>query len=301
MDDFFFFFFFDEDTNTTEEIPAGKLALDHTMFDQFDSSNMRMVWHKQHEKFYVSIIDMIAALTGSDRPRKYWNDLKSKLTAEGSELSEKIGQFKIRASDGKMRNTDMADMDQALRLIQSIPSPKAEPFKLWLAKVGSERLDEIEDPELAINRGLSLYKRKGYPDEWINERLKSIDTRKNLTDEWNRVGIKAGSQYATLTDTITKGWSGKTTREYKEFKGLKKENLRDNMAPVELVINMLAEVVVTEISVARNPDGFMESMEIAKIGSGIARNTKNEIEDKTGKAVVSPLNSKVIRQLNEDK
>ncbi len=295
----FFFFFFDEITDKTDMISVDELGPEHALFDQFDSSNIRVVWHKQQEKWYFSIVDVLAVLTESNNPQAYWRKLKQRLNDEGNETVTNCHGLKMPAADGKMRITDAADSEQLLRLIQSVPSPKAEPFKLWLAKVGSERLDEMSDPEIAINRGLDLYKRKGYSNEWINERLKSIDTRKVLTSEWERVGIKAGVHYATLTDVITKEWSGFTTREYKNYKGLKKENLRDNMSPVELVLNMLSEAVTAEISSVRNPNGFKESMDIAKVGGKIAGNTRRDIEDKTGKSVVTPLNSKNIRQLDK--
>jgi hypothetical protein len=206
----------------------------------FEEKQVRTVWDAEKEKWFFSIIDVISALTGNDRPRKYWNDLKTKLMREGSELSDKIGQLKLPSSDGKSYKTDVADTEQLFRLIQSIPSPKAEPFKLWLAQVASERLDEMQDPELTIDRALEQYLRLGYSENWINQRLKSIEIRKELTDEWKRRGLKEGIQFATLTDIITKAWAGNTTKEYKVLKGLKKENLRDNMTNTELILNMLA-------------------------------------------------------------
>jgi hypothetical protein len=206
----------------------------------FDEKQVRTAWDAEQEKWFFSIIDVIAALTGNERPRKYWNDLKTKLLKEGSQLSDKIGQLKMPAEDGKMRATDVADTEQLFRLIQSIPSPKAEPFKQWLAQVGRERLDEMQDPELTIDRALEQYLRLGYSENWINQRLKSIEIRKELTDEWKRRGLKEGIQFATLTDIITKAWAGNTTKEYKVLKGLKKENLRDNMTNTELILNMLA-------------------------------------------------------------
>ena len=206
----------------------------------FENKEVRSIWDTHQEKWYISIVDAIEALTGTDRPRKYWSDLKAKLKKEGSELSEKIGQMKMEAEDGKMRMTDVADTEQLFRLIQSIPSPKAEPFKLWLAKVATERLDEMQDPELTIDRALYEYQQLGYSQNWINQRLKSIEIRKELTDEWKKRGLKEGSEFATLTDIISKAWSNKTTKEYKMLKGLKKENLRDNMTNTELILNMLA-------------------------------------------------------------
>lgn len=213
----------------------------------FQDQSVRVEWNSNHEKWYFSIVDIIAILTGSERPRKYWSDLKKKLKTEGSEVSEKIGQLKMKSPDGKMRMTDVADTEQLLRLIQSIPSPKAEPFKLWLAKVGYERIEETEDPEKAFDRAMETYLKKGYSTNWINQRLKSIEVRKELTDEWEQRGMKKGLDYAILTDEITKAWAGLTTREYKDFKNLKKENLRDNMTNLELVLNMLAEATTTEI------------------------------------------------------
>ncbi len=224
----------------------------------FQDQRVRVHWDNDQEKWYFSIIDVIGVLTGSERPRKYWSDLKSKLKSEGSEVSEKIGQLKMKSSDGKKRMTDVADTEQLLRLIQSIPSPKAEPFKTWLAKVGYERIEETEDPELAFDRAMETYLKKGYSVNWINQRLKSIEVRKELTDEWDLHGIKKGIEYAILTDEITKAWSGMTTREYKEFKDLKKENLRDNMTNLELVFNMLAEASTTEISKEKQPKTLIE-------------------------------------------
>lgn len=219
----------------------------------FEDKKVRTLWDEEQEKWYFSIIDVIEILTGSPRPRKYWNALKTKLRAEGSELSHNLGQLKMAAEDGKMRITDVADKEQLFRLIQSIPSPKAEPFKLWLAQVAAERLDEMQDPELSIDRALEQYLRLGYSENWINQRLKSIEIRKELTDEWKSRGLKAGQQFATLTDIITKAWAGKTTKEYKTLKGLKKENLRDNMTNTELILNMLAEASTKDISQAVNP------------------------------------------------
>ena len=258
----------------------------------FDDQQVRTVWHAEQEKWFFSIVDVIAALTGTDRPRKYWNDLKAKLLKEGSELSDKIGQLKMPAEDGKMRMTDVADTEQLFRLIQSIPSPKAEPFKLWLAQVASERLDEMQDPELTIDRALEQYLHLGYSENWINQRLKSIEIRKELTDEWKRLGNKEGVQFATLTDIITKAWSGNTTKEYKVLKGLKKENLRDNMTNTELILNMLAEASTKDISQATSPETFDDSKEVARQGGNVAKVARLELEARTGKKVVSPLNAK---------
>lgn len=257
----------------------------------FEQKQVRTHWDEEQEKWFISVIDVIGALTGTDRPRKYWNDLKTKLKKEGSELSEKIGQFKIAATDGKMRLTDVADTEQIFRLIQSIPSPKAEPFKLWLAQLASERLDEMQDPEITIDRALEQYLKLGYSENWINQRLKSIEIRKELTDEWKKRGIKEGIQFATLTDIITKEWAGKTTKEYKILKGLKKQNLRDNMTNTELILNMLAEASTKDISQSTNPDTFEESAEVAKRGGKIAGDARIALETQTGKKVVTSLNA----------
>jgi len=258
----------------------------------FDDKRVRTAWNDTEEKWYFSVIDIIGALTQTDRPRKYWNDLKTKLLKEGSELSEKIGQLRMQAEDGKMRMTDVADTEQLFRLIQSIPSPKAEPFKVWIAKVARERIDEIEDPEIGIDRLMETYLKKGYSKAWINQRLKSIEVRKELTDEWEARGVQQGQEYAILTDEITKAWSGFSVKQYKNFKDLKKENLRDNMTNLELVLNMLAEATTTEISREKKPKDFNESKIIAKQGGTIAGNTRKEIEAKTGKKVLSQLSAK---------
>lgn len=258
----------------------------------FEEKQVRTVWDEEGEKWFFSIIDVIAVLTGNDRPRKYWNDLKTKLIKEGSELSDKIGQLKMKSSDGKLYKTDVANTEQLFRLIQSIPSPKAEPFKMWLAQVASERLDEMQDPELTIDRALEQYLRLGYSENWINQRLKSIEVRKELTDEWKRLGMKEGMQFATLTDIITKAWAGSTTKEYKVLKGLKKENLRDNMTNTELILNMLAEASTKDISQATDPETFDDSKEVARQGGNVANVARLELEARTGKKVVSPLNAK---------
>jgi hypothetical protein len=258
----------------------------------FEQKQVRTHWDAEQERWYISIIDVIEVLTGTDRPRKYWNDLKTKLKKEGSELSEKIGQLKMRSSDGKFYKTDVADTEQIFRLIQSIPSPKAEPFKLWLAQVASERLDEMQDPEITIDRALEQYLKLGYSENWINQRLKSIEIRKELTDEWKKRGLKEGGQFAVLTDIITKAWSGKTTKEYKVLKGLKKENLRDNMTNTELILNMLAEASTKDISQATEPETFNESATVAQQGGRIAGDARKALEAKTGKKVVTSLNAK---------
>lgn len=262
----------------------------------FEEKNVRTVWDKDDEKWFISIIDVVEILISSDRPRKYWSDLKAKLKKEGSELSEKIGQLKMKASDGKMRLTDVADTEQLFRLIQSIPSPKAEPFKLWLARLGKERLDEMSDPELGIDKALKDYVNLGYSQNWINQRLKSIEIRKELTDEWKNKGIKEGLEFATLTNIITKTWSDKTTKEYKVLKGLKKENLKDNMTNTELILNMLAEASTKDISLATSPKDFKESKIVAKQGGEVAKVAKEALELKTGKKVVTNLNAKSILQ-----
>ena len=266
----------------------------------FEQKQIRTSWNEEEEKWYFSIIDVIEVLTGTDRPRKYWNDLKTKLNKEGSELSEKIGQLKMKSADGKNYKTDVADNEQLFRLIQSVPSPKAEPFKMWIAKVARERIDEIEDPEIGIDRLLETYLRKGYSKEWINQRLKSIEIRKELTDEWEKRGVKKGQEFAILTNDITQAWSGFTTKEYKKHKDLKKENLRDNMTNLELVLNMLAEATTTEISKEKKPKTFTENRKIAKQGGTIAGNTRKEIEQKTGKNVVSNLNAKQLEQKKQN-
>ncbi len=268
----------------------------------FEEKKVRTVWDDETEEWYFSVVDVIEVLTESDRPRKYWNDLKLKLIKEGSELSEKIGQLKMPAADGKNYKTDVLDTQQLFRLIQSIPSPKAEPFKLWIAQVAKERLDQMQDPELSIEQAMMDYKRLGYSDNWINQRLKSIEIRKDLTDEWKKHGLLEGIQFATLTDIIYKTWADKTAKEYKQFKGLKKENLRDNMTNKELVLNMLAELSTKEISEVNNPETFDEHTEVAKQGGTIARNARIELEAKTGQAVVSPVNAKKILKIkNEQK
>jgi hypothetical protein len=271
-----------------------------TAIQLFEEKQVRTVWDTEQEKWYISIVDVIEVLTGTDRPRKYWSDLKTKLKREGSELSDKIGQLKMKSSDGKNYQTDVADTEQLFRLIQSIPSPKAEPFKLWLAQVASERLDELQDPELTIDRALEQYVKLGYSESWINQRLKSIEIRKELTDEWKKRGLKEGVQFATLTDIITKSWSDKTTKEYKVLKGLKKENLRDNMTNTELILNMLAEASTKEISEVTQPDNFEESKKVAKQGGNVAKVARLELEAKTGQRVVTPLNAKKVLKSSND-
>ncbi len=273
-----------------------------TNLQLFEEQQLRTVWASEQEKWYISIVDVIAVLTESRDANAYWRKLKQRLKAEGNETVTNCHSLKMVATDGKMRFTDMADTEQLFRLIQSIPSPKAEPFKLWLAQVAAERLDELQDPELSIDRALEQYLKLGYSEDWINQRLKSIEIRKELTDEWKMRGLKEGLQFATLTDIITKAWSDKTTKEYKVLKGLKKENLRDNMTNTELILNMLAEASTKDISVATNPKDFEESKIVAKQGGNVANVARMELEAKTGKKVVSELNAKdVFKSIEQDK
>lgn len=260
----------------------------------FEQRQVRTQWDDQQEKWYFSIVDVVAILTESIDAQAYWRKLKQRLKEEGNETVTNCHALKMSAADGKMRLTDVADTEQLFRLIQSIPSPKAEPFKLWIAKVARERIDEIEDPEIGIDRLMETYQKKGYSKEWINQRLKSIEVRKDLTDEWDKSGVKKGQEYAILTDEITKAWSGFSVKQYKGFKGLKKESLRDNMTNLELVLNMLAEATTTEISKEKKPKTFVENKKIAQQGGTIAGNTRKEIEAKTGKKVISKLSAKKI-------
>ncbi|MBX3267146.1 MAG: Bro-N domain-containing protein [Acidobacteria bacterium] len=265
----------------------------------FEEKRVRALWDEEHEKWYVAIVDVVAALSESLNPQVYWRVLKKRLKAEGNETVTNCNALKMLAPDGKMRLTDVADTEQILRLIQSIPSPKAEPFKLWLAQLGKERLDEMQDPELTIDRALQQYLSLGYSENWINQRLKSIEIRKELTDEWKRRGMKEGLQFATLTDIITKTWSDNSTKEYKKLKGLKKENLRDNMTNTELILNMLAEASTKDISQATEPKTFDENKTVARQGGNVARVARRELEERTGKKVVTPLNAKSLqKQLN---
>ena len=276
-----------------------------TKFNQiklFEEKKVRAMYDDVEEKWYFSIVDVCGVLTESKdalTARKYWNKLKQRLIEEGNETVTNCHQLKLQAADGKMRKTDVADTEQLFRLIQSIPSPKAEPFKQWMAQVAALRLDQMQDPELGIQQALADYKRLGYSDNWINQRLKSIEIRKDLTDEWKRRGLEEGVQFATLTDIIYHTWAGMTAREYKKFKGLKKENLRDNMTNRELVMNMLAELSTKEISESQNPETFGDHIDVARQGGEIARNARMELEAKTGKPVVSPLNAKEGLLLNK--
>ena len=269
----------------------------------FEQKKVRTIWDEEQEKWYFAIVDVVAVLTGQDdylKSRKYWNKLKQRLKEEGNETVTNCHQFKLQAADGKMRLTDVADTEQLFRLIQSIPSPKAEPFKIWMSQVASTRLEQMQDPELSIEQAMLDYKRLGYSDSWINQRLKSIEIRKELTDEWNRTGVTENYQYATLTDIITKEWSEFKTKEYKHFKGLKKESLRDNMTNVELALNILAEASTTEISKEKDPSGFEESKVVAKEGGEVAKIAREQLETKIGKSVISHRNAKDFLQLSDE-
>ncbi|MCL1986899.1 MAG: Bro-N domain-containing protein [Firmicutes bacterium] len=257
----------------------------------FEEKQVRTLWDETNEKWWFSIVDIIAVLTDSESPRHYWTVLKKRLNAEGNETVTNCERLKMQAADGKMRLTDVADTEQVLRLVQSIPSKKAEPFKMWLAKVGNERIDETVDPELSFDRAIKNYRSLGYDENWINRRIKSIEVRKGLTDEWDKSGVK-DKEYATLTDLMSKTWSGMSTSEYKRFKGLKKENLRDNMTNMELILNMFAEAAATEISIVEQPTGFAESAKVAKRGANTAKVAREQLETETGKSVVSSLNAK---------
>ena len=269
----------------------------NTSIKLFEDKRVRTAWNEDEEDWYFSIIDVCEILSGSSEPRRYWSDLKSKLKNEGSQLYEKIVQLKMPASDGKMRLTDVANTKQLLRIIQSIPSPKAEPFKLWLANIGRDTLDEMADPEQAIDRAMLYYKQKGYSDSWINQRLKSIEVRKDLTDEWQRSGINDGQEYAIITNEISRAWSDMTTKEYKQYKRLKKENLRDNMSNIELILTMLAEASTTEISKAQNPIGLEKSKEVARKGGAVAKTAREDLERETGQPVITDKNAKDLRSI----
>ena len=267
----------------------------------FEDKRIRTVWNEETEEWYFSVVDVIGVLTDSPNPRKYWSVLKTRLKKEGNELATNCSQLKLKShTDGKSYKTDVADTEQLLRIIQSIPSPKAEPFKLWLAQVGRERIEETIDPELTIERALETYLKKGYTREWINQRLQAIQVRKELTDEWDARGVQKGVEYAILTDEITKAWSGMTTRKYKNLKGLTKENLRDNMSTLELVLNMLAEATTTELSKTTNPKTFKENVEIAKQGGNVAGNARKEIEEKSGRTVITSKNASELNQVVVD-
>jgi hypothetical protein len=270
-----------------------------TAIKLFEDKKVRSVWDADADKWYISIVDVIKVLTESANPRHYWTVLKSRLSAEGNQTLTNCDRLKMLAADGKMRMTDVADVEQLFRLIQSIPSPKAEPMKLWLAQLGRERLEEIDDPELGIERLMEYYHRAGYSDNWINQRLKSIEIRKELTDEWDRRGIKKGQEYATLTDIITAGWSGMTTKQYKQYKGLKTESLRDNMTNLELVLNMLAEASTTDLSQKKKPRTLAASKKVAAEGGSVAAAARRQLEAKGGSKVVTRRNAKSIKPLSD--
>ena len=267
----------------------------------FGDDKIRAIWDDELEKWYFSIVDVVAVLTESPNPQTYWRVLKKRLKDEGNETVTNCNALRMRAADGKMRLTDVADTEQLLRIIQSVPSPKAEPFKMWLAKVGADRLDQMQDPELSIQQAMIDYKRLGYSDNWINQRLKSIEIRKDLTDQWKLHNVEEGVQYASLTDIIYQAWAGRTTKEYKRYKGLKKENLRDNMTNEELILNMLAELSTTSITKAKNPQTLDENKQCAKEGGNVARVAREELESKTGRQVVSPLSAKRFFEAQQPK
>ena len=253
----------------------------------FEEKKVRTIWDDEQEKWYFSIVDVISILTDSTNPQAYWRKLKQRLIEEGNETVTNCHALKMRAADGKMRLTDVTDVEQLFRIIQSIPSPKAEPFKQWMANVASQRLDQMQDPELSIDQAIMDYKRLGYSDAWINQRIKSIEVRKELTDEWNRTGVQQGLEYASLTDIITKEWSGLTTKQYKNLKGLKKENLRDNMTNLEIALNTLAEASATELSKQRNPKGFRQQKSVAKDGGSVAKAARTQLESQLGRTIIS--------------
>ena len=268
-----------------------KIRLDNKI-KLFEGNEIRSAWDNEKEEWYFSIIDILGVLTESDNPRKYWSVLKTRLKKEGNELATICSQLKMKSSkDGKMYKTDVADMQGIFRIIQSVPSPKAEPFKMWLAEVGKERIDEIIDPELTIDRALETYLQKGYSREWINQRLQAIQVRKDLTDTWQAHGVSEGKEYAILTNEISKAWSGMTSREYKDFKGLKKQNLRDNMSTTELILNMLAETATKDIANTSNPQGFEENKRVAKRGGNVAKIAKETLEQETGQSVITSKNA----------
>ena len=290
-----FFFFYDEETGETGEfeVDDSQFASEEDMEAFYDSS-VRRIFHKQEEQWYFSIVDVCGVLTEQpdyEKSRKYWNKLKQRISEEAGQPVTICHQFKLRAADGKMRLTDCANTEQLFRIIQSIPSKKAEPFKIWLARVGAERIDETIDPELAMERAVRTYKKKGYTDKWISQRMRSIEIRKELTDEWEKAGITESKDFAFLTNLLTKTWSGKSIREYKDLKGLKKENLRDNMTNTELILNALAEVSTTEISKATNPQGKSGATKATIQGGNIARKAREDLEKQIGKSVISPLSA----------
>lgn len=289
----FFFFVYDDDTDTTIPVEVSDTSsLDEQELEFFFDDKVRKVWHSKEEEWYFSIVDVCQVLTDSADGRKYWNKLKQRLSEEGSQLVTNCHQLKMKShKDGKMYKTDAANTEQLLRIIQSIPSKKAEPFKQWLAYVGKQRLDEEIDPQIAIDRAIESYRKKGYSEAWISQRLRGIDIRKEMTNEWKRAGITEPRQYASLTNILTAAWSGKTVQEYKKLKSLKKENLRDNMTNTELVLNALAEISTTEISKATNPQGLSEATDATIQGGNIAKNARESLEKQIGQSILSPLNS----------
>lgn len=297
----FFFFVYDDDTNTTVPVEVSDTSsLDEQELEFFFDDKVRKVWHSKEEEWYFSIVDVCQVLTDSADGRKYWNKLKQRLSEEGSQLVTNCHQLKMKShKDGKMYKTDAANTEQLLRIIQSIPSKKAEPFKQWLAYVGKQRLDEEIDPQIAIDRAIESYRKKGYSEAWISQRLRGIDIRKEMTNEWKRAGITEPRQYASLTNILTAAWSGKTVQEYKKLKGLKKENLRDNMTNTELVLNALAEISTTEISKATNPQGLSEATDATIQGGNIAKNARESLEKQIGQSILSPLNSHTPNLLDD--
>ena len=272
----------------------------HLINKIFNNETIRTVWDKEQEKYYISIVDLVGVLTESDRPRKYWSDLKSKLKQEGNEVSEKIGQLKLKSQDGKYRLTDVCDIEEMFRIIESIPSKNAEPIKQWLAKLGSERIDEVFDPSIAAERAIDLYRAKGYDEVWIQKRIKGMQGRKKLTDVWKDGGVTTSTEYAILTNEIYKSWSGMSAKEYKEYKGLRKESLRDNMSDIEVTLADLGELATREIAKKRNPQGLKENIEIAKCGGRIANNTRADLEKEIGESVITKDNA-LSYQYEEDK
>lgn len=297
----FFFYCFDEDSNTTVPVEVQKDDLSQEELEFIYDDTVRKVWHSNEEEWYFSIVDVCQVLTESDNSKNYWNMLKARLKAEGNETYTNCVRLKMKAADGKMRLTDCATTEQLLRIIQSIPSKKAEPFKQWLARIGKERLDEIADPELAFERAIRTYREKGYTEKWIEQRLQAIDVRKQLTAEWDRAGVKQQKEYAALTSILTKSWSGKSVKEYKQYKGLKKENLRDNMTNVELALSQLAEVSATAIAKAKNPTGFSQTRDTVVAGGSIAGNARKELEEQLGHSVISNLNANDTKALDTSK
>lgn len=288
----FFFFFYDDEADTTVQVPVENVEnLDEQDLEFFFDDAVRKIWHAGEQEWYFSIVDVCRVLTDTTDATTYWRKLKQRLKSEGNETVTNCHGLKLKAADGKMRKTDCASTEQLLRIIQSIPSKKAEPFKQWLARVGAERLDEMVDPEIAIDRAIQYYREKGYSEAWITQRMRSIDIRKELTAEWDRSGITDSKDYALLTSVLTAAWSGKTVKQYKQFKGLHKENLRDNMTNTELAFNLLAEVSATELSKAQNPKGLKQTRKVAASGGAIAGNARKELEAQLGRSIISPLNA----------